>query len=334
MKTFVARIGACAESATANPGQPRIGGCSSASNTRVTADVVRNLQSGLRGRFTSVDFARRELARVFRYAGLDTPDLDARLLVGHALELDHAALIMAAAHELTATQTEVIATLASRRLAAEPVARIIGRREFWGLDLRLDPETLVPRPESEIVVEAALAALGTHREHALRMADLGTGSGALLLALLSEFPRAYGVGTDTSLAALECARRNAATLKMANRASFVACDYGAALAEGLDLIVSNPPYILRGDIPSLAPEVRLYDPLRALDGGADGLGGYRAIAADARRLLSPGGILVVELGSGQSTAVQSLFTAAGFTSLVSRNDLLGIPRALTLCALP
>jgi release factor glutamine methyltransferase len=300
----------------------------------VNADVLGNLQSGLRGGVPSVESARRGLARAFRQAGLDTPDLDARLLVGHALGLGHASLIAAAGRKLTTAEAEAIAAVASRRLASEPVARIVGTREFWGLDLRLDPETLVPRPESETVVEAALAALGLRRGQALRIADLGTGSGALLLAILSELPGAYGIGTDTNLAALKCARGNAAALGMANRASFVVCDYGAALAGKLDLLVSNPPYILRGEVPTLAPEVRLHDPLRALDGGADGLDGYRAIAADARRLLLPSGILVVELGSGQFTAVQSLFAATGLIPLAPRNDLLGIPRALTLLALP
>jgi release factor glutamine methyltransferase len=271
------------------------------------------------------------VAQAFRQAGLDSPDLDARLLVGHALTLDHAALVAATERTLTAAEAQAIAALAARRLAGEPVARITGRKEFWGLDLRLDPETLVPRPESETVVEAALAALGPGRtRQALRVADLGTGSGALLLALLSELPGAHGTGTDTSLAALECARANAAALGRANRASFVLCDYGAALAGSLDLVVSNPPYVRRGEIATLMPEVRLYDPLRALDGGPDGLDGCRAIAADASRLISPGGILVVELGAGQLAATRSHFTAAGLTVLSSRSDLSGVPRALVL----
>ena len=285
------------------------------------------VQSGLR----SIDAARRELARAFREGGLDTPDLDARLLVGHALTLDHAALVAAAERTLTAAEAHAIAALAARRLAGEPVARIIGSKEFWGLDLRLKLETLVPRPESETVVEAALAALGPGKaQRALRIADLGTGSGALLLAILSDLPAARGTGTDVSLAALECARANAAALGLADRASFLLCDYGAALAGAFDLIVSNPPYIRRGEIATLMPEVGLYDPPRALDGGPDGLDGCRAIAADASRLISPGGILVVELGAGQLAAARSLFTAAGLTALSSRSDLSGVPRALVV----
>src|SRR5262249_14292886 len=235
----------------------------------------RKLQYGLR---CSVDAVRRELGLTFHQDGLDSPDLDARLLVGHALTLDHAALVAAAERTLTTGETQAIAALAARRLAGEPVARMTGRKEFWGLDLRLDPETLVPRPESETVIEAALAALGPGKaQKALRVADLGTGSGALLLAFLSELPGAHGARTDISLAALECARANAAALGLADRASFVLCDYGAALAGAFDLVVSNPPYIRRGEIATLMPEVRLYDPPRALDGGHDGLDGCRAI---------------------------------------------------------
>jgi release factor glutamine methyltransferase len=271
------------------------------------------------------------LARAFREGGLDSPDLDARLLVGHALTLDHAALVAVAGRMLTPAEAQAIAAAATRRLAGEPVSRITGRKEFWGLDLRLDLETLVPRPESETIVEAALAALGPGKaQQSLRVADLGTGSGALLLAMLSELPGAHGTGTDTSLAALECARANAATLGLSDRASFVLCDYGAALEGSFDLVVSNPPYVRSGEIASLMPEVRLYDPPRALDGGPDGLDGCRAIAADASRLVSPGGILVVELGAGQLGAARSLLTAAGLTVRSSRSDLSGVPRALVV----
>src|SRR3954466_6093016 len=159
----------------------------------------------------SVDKARRQLTQSFREAGLDTPELDARLLVGHVLGLDHAALVAESRRVLGAAEWEAITTLAQRRLNHEPVARILGSKEFWGLPLRLNAETLVPRPETETLVEAALGTLdqpGTRR-HPLRVAALGTGSGALLLALLSELPTAHGVGTDVSPAALDCARRNA-----------------------------------------------------------------------------------------------------------------------------
>jgi release factor glutamine methyltransferase len=278
----------------------------------------------------SVNAARRSLAREFRRRGLDAPELDARLLVGHTLGLDHAALAAQSSRALTTEEAGVLAALAQRRLTREPVARILGHKEFWGLSLALNAETLLPRPETETVVEAALAALSERERAALRIADLGTGSGALLIALLSELPGAFGVGTDISEAALACARGNAQVLGLGTRAAFVACDYGAALAGEVDLLVSNPPYVARGDIATLQSEVRDFDPRRALDGGPDGLDGYRAIAADAQRLLSGAGILVLELGQGQSEAVTALFAAAGLAPETVKNDLSGVVRALIL----
>jgi release factor glutamine methyltransferase len=284
----------------------------------------------------SVDAARRRLAREFRARGLDVPELDARILVGHALGLSHAALAAQSGRLLANAEADAIAAFAARRLAREPVARIVGRKEFWGLPLTLNAETLVPRPETETVVEAALAAMeGKHRKlPRLRVADLGTGSGALLLALLSELPTASGIGTDTSLTALGCARDNATALGLAARASFMACDYGAALRGPVDLLVSNPPYVARPDIAGLQPEVRDFDPRSALDGGPDGLDGYRAIASQARRLLAPEGILVVEVGRGQSSPVASIFAPTGLAPVVWRHDLSGIVRAVAMQVLP
>jgi release factor glutamine methyltransferase len=281
----------------------------------------------------SVDAARRHLAREFRSRGLDTPELDARVLVGHALGLDHAGLAVQSRRALSTDEADAVAALAARRLAREPVARIVGHKEFWGLPFRLNADTLLPRPETETVVEAALAAVG-HGSGAVRVADLGTGSGALLIALLSELPGAFGVGTDVSLAALDCARGNAAVLGLGTRTAFVACDYGAALAGAVDLLVSNPPYVVRDDIATLQSEVRDFDPRRALDGGPDGLDGYRAIAADAQRLLSGEGVLVLELGQGQLDAVTALFAAAGLAPEAVKNDLSGVARALILRAVP
>ena len=279
----------------------------------------------------SIAAARRSLARQFSNAGLDTPDLDARILVGHALSLDHAALAAQADRGLTEEEAAAIAAVAQRRLNREPVARIVGTKEFWGLPLALNADTLVPRPETETVVEAALAALGGARGRALRVADLDTGSGAILLALLGEWPTAHGIGTDISVAALQCARSNAAQLGLASRASFIACDHGAALGGGFDLVVANPPYVASGDIAGLQPEVRGFDPRRALDGGSDGLAAYRAIAGDARRLLAPHGVLVLELGAGQLDAVMWLTDSAGLVRAAApRCDLSGVPRALAV----
>lgn len=277
--------------------------------------------------------ARRDLARLLRQAGIDNPELDARLLIGFALGLDHGALAVQSERRLTPAEADAVSALAARRLAREPVARIVGSREFWSLPLALNPDTLVPRPETETLVEAALAALDRDgpRDRPLRIVDFGTGSGALLLALLSELPAAWGVGTDISAAALACARRNAHVLGYAARAAFLACDYGAGLSGSFDLLVANPPYVVRADIAGLAPEVARFDPMRALDGGIDGLDGYRSAARDASRLLAPRGIAVLELGVGQGAAVTSLMEAAGFTVCdPPRTDLAGIPRALTL----
>jgi len=287
--------------------------------------VISGLNAGV-----SIVTARRIITDIFRKYGLDTPELDARILIGHALNLDHAALASNADQLLNAGEAQAISALAARRLAHEPVARIVGRKEFWGLELRLSPATLVPRPETETVVETALAAIDASgpRTRALRIADLGTGSGALLLALLSELPNASGVGTDVSLAALETAQKNAARLGLAARADFLACDFAAGLTMQFDLIVSNPPYIASREIGGLAPEVREYDPLLALDGGHDGLTAYRAIAADARRILVPNGMLVVELGAGQAAAVTAILLEGGIEAEAPVDDLSGYARAL------
>jgi release factor glutamine methyltransferase len=285
----------------------------------------------------TIDTARRVLRAQFKDAGVEAADLDARILVGSVLGLDLSGLIAAAARILNRDEAECLEGLARRRIAGEPVARILGLKEFWGLPLRLSPATLVPRPDTETVVEAALEILRAETRHdaPLRIADLGTGSGAILLALLSELPDAFGIGTDISVPALRTARDNARQLGFAARAAFVACDYAAALSGPFDLIVSNPPYIRSAEIASLEAEVRDYDPYRALDGGFDGLNAYRLIAAQASRLLAPGGALVMEVGHGQSDDVQEFLTAAGLAPAgPPKSDLAGIHRAVTGRFLP
>ena len=275
----------------------------------------------------SIAAARRALAGAFRAAGLDSPDLDARILAGEALGLDHSALAANAERTLSGEEVAKVAALGARRLKREPVARIIGRREFWGLDLRVSPATLVPRPDTETVVECALAAIDD-RMRALLIADFGTGTGAILLALLLELPNATGIGTDISAAALSVARSNAIDTSLAARAHFAACHYGAALRAPFDLVVCNPPYIASGEIAGLDPEVRDHDPRLALDGGTSGLDGYRVVIADALRLLSPKGILVVELGAGQAAEVAAIMRAGGLTPEPPKPDLSGHFRAL------
>ncbi|MGJ4949455.1 peptide chain release factor N(5)-glutamine methyltransferase [Bradyrhizobium sp. HKCCYLS20291] len=280
----------------------------------------------------TIDAARRALAARFEAGGLDSPELDARLLVGHALQLDLTGLVMHGQRQLSRDDVQRLAALVQRRLTGEPVARIIGAKEFWGLELRLSADTLVPRPDTETVVELALDHLagGGALTRSLRIADLGTGSGAILLALLSELPQAYGVGTDISIAALATARDNTRFLGLGDRAGFVACSYASALQAPFDLIVSNPPYIPSADIAGLAVDVRAHDPRRALDGGDDGLVAYRALIPQAADLLRPGGALVVEVGFGQSDDVATLMAEAGLAtdSASIRADLAGIPRAV------
>ena len=261
---------------------------------------------------STIDGARRAWAAKFRAGGIDSPELDARMLVGHALSLDHAALAASGARNLSVAEAGAIAALAQRRLAHEPVARILGIKEFWSLDLRVDAATLVPRPETETVVTATLAAIAAREpsDRTLRIADLGTGSGAILLALLSELPNTFGIGTDVSPRALTIARDNARRLG-STRAAFVACDMAAALRAPFDVIVSNPPYVALGDLAALPPDVRLFDPHLALDGGPDGLRCYRTIAALAPALLAPDGVVVVELGTGQAEPVAAIFAAVG-----------------------
>jgi release factor glutamine methyltransferase len=279
----------------------------------------------------TVEAARRMLTARLRTDSIDAAELDARILVGAVLGLDLTGIIAAAERRVTAAEAARLEEAVRRRVAGEPVARIVGTREFWGLQLRLSAATLVPRPDTETVVELALEMLQPcgDPDRRLRIADIGTGSGAILLALLSELPDAYGVGTDISVAALQTAVNNAVHVGLASRAAFVACDYAAALSGAFDLIVSNPPYIRSADIAGLSVEVRNYDPLGALDGGTDGLEAYRALIPQAARLLASGGALVLEAGQGQSGEIQGLIGAAGLTcERPPKADLAGIRRAV------
>ena len=285
----------------------------------------------------SVEAARRALAARFKSAAIDSAELDARMLLGAVLKLDLTGMITAASRTLMENEAAELEAFAHRRLAGEPVARILGHREFWGLPLKLSAATLVPRPDTETVIEFALQILRADgaTERPLRIADLGTGTGAILLALLSELGAARGIGTDISTEALETARANAVALGIGDRASFIACDYASGLSGRFDLIVSNPPYIPSADIADLAVEVRNHDPLAALDGGDDGLDAYRALIPQAAGLLSPGAALVVESGIGQSEAIEALMTTAGLVPAgPPRADLAGIPRAVAGRKLP
>ena len=278
----------------------------------------------------SVSEALHRVAQSFRAGGIEEAEADARVLIGHALHLDRARLIAQSDRNLETREITVISALATRRLRREPVSRIVGQKEFWSLPISVTPDVLVPRPETETVVEGALDFVMRSglRLEKLRVLDIGTGSGALLLALLHELKNAVGTGTDLSSAALNVARANAARCRLDSRCTFVVCDTATGVEGPFDLVVSNPPYIAREEIAMLAPEVRDFDPEVALDGGRDGLDAYRSIAADAKRILAPGGRLFVELGEGQDEPVRALFTKAGLIPGIPRNDLAGIPRVL------
>jgi release factor glutamine methyltransferase len=218
-------------------------------------------------------------------------------------------------------------SLLRRREAHEPFAYITGQKEFWSLDFKVGPGVLIPRPDTETIVERALA-LFPDRAAPLAIADLGTGSGALLIALLKEFPAATGTGFESAPQAMAFARANVAALGMANRAELILADWSAAPAAAFDLVVSNPPYIPSADIQTLEPEVRDHEPRAALDGGPDGLAAYRALAGLLPAILKPGGTAVLEIGAGQDVAMEPLFRGLEFQGVTP--DLAGIPRALTL----
>jgi release factor glutamine methyltransferase len=291
---------------------------------------VPGLQTGI-----SIQQACDVMTAAFRAGGIEDAQADARILVARAFELNRAQLISQGDRTLGAREAETLAEQAARRLAREPVSRILGRREFWGLDLAITPAVLDPRPDTETVVELALDWITTRhlKNEKLRVLDIGTGSGALLLALLSELPSATGVATDISVDALKVAEGNARLLDFGERAIFVACNFTDALRGPFDLVVSNPPYISSKEIPTLGPEVRNHDPRIALDGGEDGLAAYRAIADDALRLLTSRGRLVTELGQSQAEPVSAIMRAAGLTiETPIRRDLAGINRALCATA--
>lgn len=275
------------------------------------------------------DQALRELRRTLADAGFETAGLDARLLVIAALGISPTDLITRPDVPLSAAEAERLAGFARRRLSHEPVARIVGEREFWGLPFRLSPETLVPRPDTETLIATTLALL-PDRQAPLAMVDFGTGSGCILVALLHELPRARGLGIDRSLGALRTARLNAHMNGVGDRSLFVASDWAKAVRGPFDLVVSNPPYIASPEIPKLDRDVREHDPLLALDGGPDGLDAYRILLSEAGRLLKPGGLMVLEIGYDQAGALRHLAQATGLEVLKVVHDLSGNPRCVAL----
>ena len=278
--------------------------------------------------------ALRHLAAALAAGGIDDSTLDARLLVCAAAKIEYSDLVRDPECGLGAAAAERLADFTARRIAREPVSRILGARGFWDLDLVVTPAVLDPRPETETLIEAACDILAARREAPLRIVDLGTGSGALLCALLAEFPAATGIGIELSISACEVARLNLKRCGVDARGEIIEGDWAVVEGQSFDLVIANPPYIATETISLLAPEVRGHDPFLALDGGPDGLDAYRAISSLLPRILSANGLAILELGAGQSGAVSALIQSAGLTTVRFRNDLSGCARALVAFAPP
>jgi release factor glutamine methyltransferase len=279
---------------------------------------------------TTVGAALAIGARSLRDGGIEHSRREARLLMAFVRGQAPEKVFAEPDAELQPAAEALFLSLIRRRTDGEPLSHIVGRREFWGLDFAVGPDVLDPRADTETVVALALEQVAD-RAAPLRVLDLGTGSGCILLALLHELPSATGLGVDRSTAALNVAVGNAHALGLTDRARFIESDWAAAVEGRFDLVVSNPPYIPSADIAGLAPEVARHEPRLALDGGPDGLEAYRRIAAALPSLLAAGGIATVELGAGQADDVAAIFAAAGAPEVARRRDLGGHVRALAIC---
>ena len=284
-------------------------------------------RSAASARADTVGGAVAATARRLAEAGVPNARCDARLLVQHVLGLDRSDLLTAHDRALPAGLRARLRRAIDRRVAREPVSRIVGVREFWSLDFALSPAVLDPRPDSEAAVEAALSCVAD-RAAPVRVLDLGTGSGCLLLALLHELPAAWGVGVDIDPRTVAVARDNAGRLGLAGRATFLCGDWTTALTGCFDLVVANPPYVRDEELSGLEPEVAIYDPPIALDGGADGLTAYRRLLAGFGAVLPVGGRVVLEVGAGQAGAVGDLLHAHGLVERGRGRDLSGIERCV------
>ena len=253
----------------------------------------------------------------------DTPRLDAELLMAHALGIERDSLLLSRQDQLVPA---MYPELVERRRAGEPVAYITGKRAFWNIELEVGPGVLVPRPDSETLIAAAVEHFaGTDGPG--RILDLGTGPGTLLLAALDQWPRATGIGVDSSREALNYARRNARRLGLANRAHFRRGNWARGISERFDLLLINPPYVAEGD--EIGPGVADFEPPEALFAGAEGLDDYRRLAPEIGRLVAPGGLAAIEIGAGQAEAVAGLLQAQGHRPRLAR-DLAGRPRAMLI----
>jgi len=263
-----------------------------------------------------------DAARRLAEAGNESARLDARLLWQFAHEVEAGALVA------KGRAIPLFESLVARRLAHEPLAYILGRKEFWSLEFAVGPGVLIPRPDSETLIEA-LRKTVPDTSAALSILDLGTGSGSLLIAALSEYKNATGVGVDASAAALAWSHRNVRANKLEARVQLIEANWLDARSSGFDVILCNPPYVATADIEKLAPDVRLFEPHAALDGGPDGLDAYRVLAPRIGKGLARGGRAYLEIGSGQEVAVRRILEANKLTVLSVSPDLAGIPRCVT-----
>jgi len=262
-----------------------------------------------------------------RAAGIESPRREARLLLAHLLRVGQEDIVADRLPPVSAENALAFEAVVSRRERHEPLAYIVGCREFWSLDFAVGPGVLVPRPESELLIEQALKHF-PDRDAPLRVLDLGTGSGCLLLSFLSERPNAQGLGVDQSQYALVIAGQNAATLRLSNRVRFERSNWLENVFGAFDVILINPPYIPRAALDGLQPDVRSFEPLWALDGGPDGLDAYREIASGLKERMTAGGCAFFELGQGQAAAVEILLSRQGLIVEGTVCDLAGIPRCV------
>lgn len=266
-------------------------------------------------------------AAALTQAQFEEPRRRARRLVASTLALAPADLLAHPGRTVDRQASDRVRVALARMVDREPLSRILGRREFWGMEFGLSADTLDPRPETEAVVTAVLRSI-PNRGAPLRFIDLGTGTGCLLLALLAELPAATGFGVDVAEGAATTARHNAVALGLADRAHFFIGDWGAAISGGFDIIISNPPYIASAALADLPREVALYDPRCALDGGSDGLGCYRSLAADLPRLMGPRSLFACEVGMSQGSAVAGILRANGLSIERCERDLAGVVRCV------
>lgn len=265
--------------------------------------------------------------QMLKEAGVGEARLDARLLVAHATENETATIFGFPERPIENQQVLLLEASLRRRIAREPMAYILKTREFWSLPFIVSSDTLVPRPDSETLIEAVLEHIPETRRN-LSILDLGTGSGCLLLSLLSKFSNAIGIGVDASEAALDIAKQNAAALGLEERATFVVSDWTEKVEDQFDIVIANPPYIPSSDIPNLEADVAQYEPLSALDGGANGLDSYRKILRQLPKVLTDDASIFLESGAGQASAVSEMVREIGFQHIETKKDLAGIERCV------